>query len=72
MNYLGKFSETSLILEQLKVISGGSVQKVDRKGVAALKKQGSQEPKRQYGSVGEFKLPARARSPGNQSCPLVG
>jgi len=34
--HLGKFSDTSLILERLKAISGGSEQTVDRKGVAAL------------------------------------
>jgi putative DNA primase/helicase len=34
--HLGKFSDTSLILERLKAISGGSEQSVDRKGVAAL------------------------------------
>ena len=34
--HLGKFSDTSLILERLKSISGGSEQTVDRKGVAAL------------------------------------
>lgn len=34
--HLGKFSDTSQILERLKAISGGSEQTVDRKGVAAL------------------------------------
>src|SRR5690606_30060659 len=34
--HLGKFSDTSLILERLKAISGGSEQTVDRKGIAAL------------------------------------
>ena len=34
--HLGKFSDSSLILERLKAISGGSEQTVDRKGVAAL------------------------------------
>ena len=34
--HLGKFSDTSLILERLKAISGGSEQTVDRKGVTAL------------------------------------
>ena len=34
--HLGKFSDTSLILECLKAISGGSEQTVDRKGVTAL------------------------------------
>ena len=32
----GKFSERHLVLEQLKAISGGSEQTVDRKGLAAL------------------------------------
>lgn len=34
--HLGKFSDTSLVLERLKAISGGSEQAVDRKGLAAL------------------------------------
>ena len=34
--HLGKFSDTSQILERLKAISGGSEQTVDRKGIAAL------------------------------------
>ena len=34
--HLGKLTDTSLILERLKAISGGSEQTVDRKGVAAL------------------------------------
>ena len=34
--HLGKFSDSSLVLERLKAISGGSEQTVDRKGVAAL------------------------------------
>jgi len=34
--HLGKYSDTSLILERLKAISGGSEQTVDRKGIAAL------------------------------------
>lgn len=34
--HLGKFSDTSQILERLKAISGGSEQTVDRKGVAAM------------------------------------
>lgn len=34
--HLGKFSDTSLILERLKAISGGSEQTVDRKGIAAV------------------------------------
>lgn len=37
--HLGKFSDTSLILERLKSISGGSEQMVDRKGVSALSSQ---------------------------------
>jgi putative DNA primase/helicase len=34
--HLGKFSDTSLVLERLKAISGGSEQAVDRKGLTAL------------------------------------
>jgi putative DNA primase/helicase len=34
--HVGKFSDTSQILERLKAISGGSEQTVDRKGVAAM------------------------------------
>lgn len=34
--HLGKFSDTSQILERLKAISGGSEQTVDRKGIAAI------------------------------------
>ena len=34
--HLGKFSDTSLVLERLKAISGGSEQTVDRKGLAAF------------------------------------
>jgi putative DNA primase/helicase len=34
--HLGKFSDTSQILERLKAISGGSEQTVDRKGIAAM------------------------------------
>lgn len=34
--HLGKFSDTSLVLERLKAISGGSEQTVDRKGLAAM------------------------------------
>lgn len=34
--HLGKFSDSSLVLERLKAISGGSEQTVDRKGVAAM------------------------------------
>ena len=34
--HLGKFTDSSLVLERLKAISGGSEQTVDRKGLAAL------------------------------------
>ncbi len=34
--HLGKFSDTSLVLERLKAISGGSEQTVDRKGLPAM------------------------------------
>ena len=34
--HLGKFSDSSLVLERLKAISGGSEQAIDRKGIAAL------------------------------------
>ncbi len=34
--HLGKFTDSSLVLERMKAISGGSEQTVDRKGLAAL------------------------------------